>query len=278
MRIQRDLAGGVFPDLKFQQRAGRALMRDADRDRIEEAARGLHGEAEKAKVADVLAPAELQAEIGIRQAAERATDDADRLTVRHSRTRVADIASTQGEAGEPAAHIDAAFLRELYEAAEHVRRQHRCGESWIVDRVACLRHRAFLPLGRFASLSMPFAPSLVMRRPHKTASIPAAEFPIRHCLTVFAIALALAGCGESLPPAPAGDASHAPTLQQLLLDAKPGDIVEIPAGRLAFNRSLTLRASGLTIRGAGMHKGVLSFKGHKAGAEALLVIGDDFLI
>ncbi len=101
---------------------------------------------------------------------------------------------------------------------------------------------------------------------------------MRHCLTVFAIALALAGCGDSTPPAPAGDTSYAPKLQQQLLDAKPGDVIEIPAGRFAFDRSLTLRASGITLRGAGMDKSVLSFKGQKAGAEGLLVNGDDFLI
>ena len=64
------------------------------------------------------------------------------------------------------------------------------------------------------------------------------------------------------PPAaevPAGDAAFATTLQERLLDAKPGDVIEIPAGRHAFDRSLTLRASGVTIRGAGMDKSVLSF-------------------
>jgi len=101
---------------------------------------------------------------------------------------------------------------------------------------------------------------------------------MRHCLSVFAIALALAGCSESKPPSPAGDTSYAPKLQQQLLDAKPGDVIEIPAGRFSFDRSLTLRASGITIRGAGMDKSVLSFKGQKAGAEGLLVNGDDFLI
>lgn len=102
---------------------------------------------------------------------------------------------------------------------------------------------------------------------------------MRQCIPMFAAALLLVGCGESpQPPAPAADASYAPTLQQQLLDAKPGDVIEIPAGRFAFDRSLTLRASGITIRGAGMDKSVLTFKGQKAGAEGLLVNGDDFTI
>jgi parallel beta-helix repeat protein len=101
---------------------------------------------------------------------------------------------------------------------------------------------------------------------------------MRQCIPVIAFALLLAGCGDSQPPPPAADASYAPKLQQQLLDAKPGDVIEIPAGRYAFDRSLTLRASGITIRGAGMDKSVLSFRGQKAGAEGLLVNGDDFTI
>ena len=96
-----------------------------------------------------------------------------------------------------------------------------------------------------------------------------------------ALALLAVGCQPDAPPAaevPAGDAAFATTLQERLLDAKPGDVIEIPAGRHAFDRSLTLRASGVTIRGAGMDKSVLSFKGQKAGAEGLLVNGDDFTI
>ncbi|UXI68291.1 parallel beta-helix domain-containing protein [Tahibacter amnicola] len=92
-------------------------------------------------------------------------------------------------------------------------------------------------------------------------------------------ALALAACGKeekaALPPA---DASYAATLQQQLLDAKPGSVITIPAGRFAFERSLSLRADGVTIRGAGMDKSVLSFRGQKAGAEGLLVNGNDFTI
>ncbi|HSX60163.1 MAG TPA: parallel beta-helix domain-containing protein [Tahibacter sp.] len=101
---------------------------------------------------------------------------------------------------------------------------------------------------------------------------------MRQCIPTIAFALLLAGCGEATPPAPAADTAYAPKLQQQLLDAKPGDVIEIPAGRFAFDRSLTLRASGITIRGAGMDKSVLTFKGQKAGAEGLLVNGDDFTI
>jgi len=96
------------------------------------------------------------------------------------------------------------------------------------------------------------------------------------------LALALAACqpktDEQVPKADAASADFAQKLHERLLDAKPGDVIEIPAGTYHFDRSLTLRADGVTLRGAGMDKTVLSFKGQKAGAEGLLVNGDDFAI
>ncbi|MBV7474609.1 right-handed parallel beta-helix repeat-containing protein [Pseudoxanthomonas sp. PXM05] len=96
------------------------------------------------------------------------------------------------------------------------------------------------------------------------------------------LALALAACqpkgDEQAPKADAASTDFARQLHERLLDAKPGEVIEIPAGTYHFDRSLTLRADGVTIRGAGMDKTVLSFKGQKAGAEGLLVNGDDFAI
>jgi parallel beta-helix repeat protein len=102
-------------------------------------------------------------------------------------------------------------------------------------------------------------------------------------VVVAALLLALAACqkNETAPASAAvaaGDAGFATQLHERLLDAKAGDVIEIPAGKFSFDRSLTLRADGVTIRGAGMDKSVLSFKGQKAGAEGLLVNGDDFTI
>jgi len=106
---------------------------------------------------------------------------------------------------------------------------------------------------------------------------------MRQHVVVAAMLLALAAC-QKTGTAPesaavaAGDADFAAKLHERLLDAKPGDVIEIPAGKFSFDRSLTLRADGVTIRGAGMDRSVLSFKGQKAGAEGLLVNGDDFTI
>lgn len=95
------------------------------------------------------------------------------------------------------------------------------------------------------------------------------------------LAVLTAGCqkqAEQAPTVAAADAAFATSLQERLLDAKPGDVIDIPAGRHQFERSLSLRADGVTIRGAGMDQTVLSFKGQKAGAEGLLVNGDNFTI
>jgi parallel beta-helix repeat protein len=104
-------------------------------------------------------------------------------------------------------------------------------------------------------------------------------------LLMLAISGLLAACGrgEQAGPAPApevaaGDAAFADQFREKLLDAKRGDVIEVPAGKFAFDRSLSLRADGVTIRGAGPDKSVLSFKGQKAGAEGLLVNASDFTI
>ena len=77
---------------------------------------------------------------------------------------------------------------------------------------------------------------------------------------------------------PAADAEFQKGLQERLLDAKPGDVIDIPAGRYALDRSLSLRVDGVTIRGAGMDKTVLSFKGQKSGAEGLIVNASGFTL
>ncbi|HEY5780861.1 MAG TPA: parallel beta-helix domain-containing protein [Lysobacter sp.] len=95
--------------------------------------------------------------------------------------------------------------------------------------------------------------------------------------------IALAACQQAGQAPVADDAQHQDAqyqkvLIERLLDAKAGDVIEIPAGRFAFDRSLTLRVDGVTIRGAGMDKTILSFKGQKTGAEGLLVNAGNFTL
>ncbi len=98
-------------------------------------------------------------------------------------------------------------------------------------------------------------------------------------LAAFLTAIALTGCGrrEAAPAAGvAATSDYQETLMAALLDAKPGDVIELPEGTFSFDRSLSLAVDGVTIRGKGMEKTVLSFKGQVAGAEGLLVTASDF--
>jgi parallel beta-helix repeat protein len=102
---------------------------------------------------------------------------------------------------------------------------------------------------------------------------------MRKLFITVALGAALAGCGKHEAPAQnAADASFEAKLQEQLLDAKPGSVIDIPAGHYALKRGLSLRTDGVTIKGAGMDKTVLSFKGQLVGPEGLLVNANDFTI
>ena len=55
-------------------------------------------------------------------------------------------------------------------------------------------------------------------------------------------------------------------------------MIVIPPGRHRLDRVLTLRANGVTVRGAGAKASILSFKNQLSGPEGLLVYGNDFTI
>jgi parallel beta-helix repeat protein len=102
---------------------------------------------------------------------------------------------------------------------------------------------------------------------------------MRKICTPIAIALLLVACGHQENAAQSqNDTSFESKLEQQLLDAKPGSVINIPAGHYTLKRGLSLRTSGVTLRGAGMDKTVLSFKNQVVGPEGLLVNADDFTI
>ena len=61
--------------------------------------------------------------------------------------------------------------------------------------------------------------------------------------------------------------------QTALIEAKAGDVIELGPGRFDFKSTLSLDVSGVTIRGQGPDKTVLSFKeqGQGTGGEGLLI-------
>ncbi len=95
--------------------------------------------------------------------------------------------------------------------------------------------------------------------------------------TAMLIALAATpAAARTISVSPSGNAQEA--LQEALLDAKPGDVVAIAAGRYDLTDGLSLDVSGVTVRGAGPDKTVLSFKGQQDAGEGLLVTSDDVVL
>jgi parallel beta-helix repeat protein len=103
-------------------------------------------------------------------------------------------------------------------------------------------------------------------------------------IAAFAALAVLGGCSKPAadPSVRVGDlpvdAAFAKKLQEQLLDAKPGSVIEIPAGHYHLDRGLSLRVNGVTVRGAGMEQTILSFRDQVAGPEGLLAQASDFTI
>ena len=95
--------------------------------------------------------------------------------------------------------------------------------------------------------------------------------------TVTLAALASA-CSQEQKQQPAATSAYQKELQTQLIMAQPGDVITIPAGVHEMNRSLSLNVSGVTLRGEGMDKSILSFRNQVQGAEGLLVNASDFTI
>ena len=94
---------------------------------------------------------------------------------------------------------------------------------------------------------------------------------MRSLLMGAAFAALLAGGAQAkvLAVTPGGDAQE--KVQTALLDAKPGDVVQLAAGRYELTDGLSLDVPGVTVKGAGPAATVLSFKGQKGSGEGLLV-------
>ena len=100
---------------------------------------------------------------------------------------------------------------------------------------------------------------------------------IRNALSVIAsVTLALVlciltSCNRTLTPA-----QFQKHLQEQLIQAKSGDVIDLPEGKFHLDRTLSLTADHVTIRGKGMNKTILSFAGQKEGASGLLVKANGF--
>ena len=100
--------------------------------------------------------------------------------------------------------------------------------------------------------------------------------PIPFFVAASLLALASPALADTIRVEPGADAQS--RLQSALIDAKPGDIVEIGAGRFDLTDGLSLDVDRVTVRGAGPSATILSFKGQKGAGEGLLVTADDVVL
>ncbi|MEZ5937724.1 MAG: parallel beta-helix domain-containing protein [Hyphomonadaceae bacterium] len=93
-------------------------------------------------------------------------------------------------------------------------------------------------------------------------------------ISVLAMAAFAAACSpageEAMAPVQPGEGAYA-DLQKRLIEAKPGDVVEIGEGQFAFTEGLSLDVDNVTVKGAGQDKTVISFKGQTGAGEGLLI-------
>lgn len=78
-------------------------------------------------------------------------------------------------------------------------------------------------------------------------------------------------------PVPAGDNAQE-RLQEALISAEPGDVVELGKGRFALTDGLSLDVNGVTVKGQGAKDSVLDFTGQQGAGEGLLVTSDDVIL
>ncbi len=97
------------------------------------------------------------------------------------------------------------------------------------------------------------------------------------CLTFAVVAvLAMPAVAKTISVAPGPDAQT--RLQEALIEAAPGDVVQLGKGRFALTDGLSLDVNKVTVRGAGPSETILDFKGQKGAGEGLLVTSDDVVL
>ncbi|NNM76214.1 hypothetical protein HJG53_04750 [Sphingomonas sp. ID1715] len=93
-------------------------------------------------------------------------------------------------------------------------------------------------------------------------------------LALLATAAPLAA--KTVTVAPGADVQE--RLQTALIEAAPGDTIQLGAGRFELSDGLSLDVDKVTVHGAGRDATVLSFKGQKGAGEGLLVTSDDVVL
>ena len=90
-------------------------------------------------------------------------------------------------------------------------------------------------------------------------------------------ALMISAANASVIRVEAGDGAQE-RLQTALIDARPGDVVQLGPGRFDIGDSLSLDQPHIRVRGAGADRTILAFDKQSAGADGFLVTGDHDLV
>lgn len=93
-----------------------------------------------------------------------------------------------------------------------------------------------------------------------------------------AAALLLATTAQARTISVAAGADAQTRLQEALIVAEPGDVVELGEGRFALTDGLSLSVDRVTVRGAGMNRTILDFTAQMGAGEGLLVTSDDVVL
>ncbi|MFO1001227.1 MAG: parallel beta-helix domain-containing protein [Planctomycetaceae bacterium] len=101
-----------------------------------------------------------------------------------------------------------------------------------------------------------------------------ARWIIAAALFLFAAVPAIAFEIRTFSPSP--DVQY--QLQEAIINASPGDIIELSAGVFHLTTEINVATSQLTIRGAGRDKTMLNFRNQSAGGSGIVATGDEFVI
>lgn len=97
-------------------------------------------------------------------------------------------------------------------------------------------------------------------------------------LLSFAMMLVAVSC-QNKGGATADDVEFEKSIQEKLINAKEGDVIELPEGTFSLSRPLILDGvDNVTIRGKGKDKTILNFKGQKDGAEGLRITANGTIL
>lgn len=99
---------------------------------------------------------------------------------------------------------------------------------------------------------------------------------IRNLMIATALCLSAPALAKTITVDAGADAQE--RLQEALILAEPGDIVELGAGRFELTDGLSLDVDNVTVKGKGMDQSVLDFSGQLGAGEGLLVTSDNVVL